>query len=120
MVNLNASIPVSNITKYQIISYDAATGAGVMQIFMGSGQTQSFFLPFKLSDVAGKSTGIAVNAAPSSNHDLMRSQDGMGLSNAFASAYTAFKGGANQGASLKAVELRGVTDGWLDPLLAGT
>lgn len=120
MVNLTSSIAVSNITKYQCIFFDLVRGSGTMQFFMGGGTSQSFTMSFELSDLASKSTGIFVNATPSSNHDLLVQRGGVGAASSLTAAVAAYRGAANHNAGLKAIELRGVTDGWLDSLLAGT
>lgn len=123
MVNITVNVALPNIAKYDAIgSFDMNTGAlGFRLYLVGTTRFKDFVLT--LSDVAGASRGLYVNASPQAFDDSFVVGSG-GLVGALTDAQAAYAaartGAGTHAAGLKAVLLRGVAMGWLDASLAGT
>lgn len=137
VVNLSTPVQQGNITKWGIESFDP--NGGVVTVRFQSNAGQSIRLNCTLSDTAGASIGVKINATPASWDDRIMLAGSFGPTGAggggvgaagsltsargaYVAAYTAAGGGnaAKHSAGLKAVELQGLTDGWIDAALTGT
>jgi hypothetical protein len=115
-----------NANKYDnligVHPLDFSTGIVGIRLFYGAGQTRFQDFVLQLSDVAGASRILALNAAPQGPGDTFVVQGG-GNANALANAQTNYTNQRKVGShasAVKAMLLAGVADGWLDPALAGT
>ena len=137
MINLTTNVQQESIRKWSIKAWDAESG--IAKIVCESNVSTQTIPPIfcTLSNVAGMSTGMKINATPNhwndrivpSTYGLPPFQGGVGVANAldnaisaYVTAYTADGGGVNSKhkAGLKAIELRAVTDGWVVAALGGT
>lgn len=119
MVSVTVNVTLPNIAKYDAIgAFDLNSGAiGVRLYLVGTARFKDYQLV--LSDVVGASRGLYANASPQAFDDSFQPGSG-GLVNALTNARAAYVAAGTHAAGLKAVLLRGVTDGWLDAALAGT
>lgn len=135
-VSLTTPIVQTNIQRWQIPAMDINTGIGTFRFMSSPANGQSVDMPIVLSDVANKSTGVRINATPKRWNDKIISvgptgslANGVGAANSLSNAQAAYSAGyaasgggpiAKHNAGLKALELQGITDGWVDALLTGT
>lgn len=126
-INLAQNLGFNPVNALEGRTFDPESGAGVVEI-QSAARAQRKKLDFLLSNEVGRSTGIKVNTAYGHWGDRVISfgpvgvsPTGMGAAGSLDAARTAFEnatGGQEQ--RIKAVILRGMVDGWIDPLLAGT
>jgi hypothetical protein len=126
MVIITSPVPVPNIFRWEAIAADLAGGRISIRLYYGSLTRFQDFLCL-LSDTAAGCTGIALNSSPQGPSDTFVTRgpggpvgSGMGAASSLTNAIAAYRGAGSHAAGLKALELRGVTDGWLDAALAGT
>lgn len=126
MINLTTHIAVPNINRWACVAFDLGRGTATLRFFFGAGQTRFVDVPCFLSDTIRASAGARINPSPMAADDTIvpwsvgPTGAGVGLANALTNARGAYRSGANHNAGLRAVEMQGVTDGWIDPALAGT
>lgn len=123
MVNITVNVALPNIAKYDVVGgFDLNGGSLGFRLYL-VGTTRFKDYQLTLSDVAGASRGLILNAAPQAFDDTYV-LGGCGLASALTNAQAAYAaartGAGTHAAGLKAVLLRGVTDQWLDASLAGT
>lgn len=119
MVNITVNVALPNIAKYDAIgNFDLNTGAlGFRLYLVGTTRFRDYILT--LADVVGTSRGLYLNASPQALDDTFVLGSG-GFVSALTNARAAYIAAGTHVAGLKAVLLRGVTDGWLDAALAGS
>jgi hypothetical protein len=125
-ITLTAPLAQGNIVKWQIVAFDLGSGQVTVRFASNSGQ-QLIDVVCRLSDTANGSTGAIVNATPSHWDDRIISTSpgpggvgGVGLANSLTNAQNAYRTAGNHAAGLRAVELQGLTDGWVASALTGT
>jgi hypothetical protein len=128
MINLTGpNITFNPVNRWRLLSFDYDGGTGIVEVqSAGGAQVQS--IAIVLSDVAGKSTGVKVNATYTTwgkrfipGEPGPGGTGGMGLANALTNARTAYDNQAgNHNAKMHAVELQALTDQWVDAALTGT
>jgi hypothetical protein len=126
MLTLTTPVAVPNVTKLDnllgVHPLDFSSGAVGIRLFYGAGQTRFQDFVLTLSDVAGGSRILALNAAPQGPADTFTTQGG-GLINALTNAQNAYataRKGGTHAQGVKAMLLQLLTDGVLDPALTGT
>lgn len=120
MVNLTTPIAIPNVTKYETVAFDVRNGVITLRFYFGGGQTRLQDFVCVVSDIAGASSGVVTNPNPGGVGDVLTQKGGIGSVNSLANAQAAYRGAANHVAGLKALELRGVTDGWLGAEMIGS
>lgn len=120
MVSLTTPVSVRNIQKYQVLDFRIVKGEVTLQVLSGGSPACQKTYVFGLSDAASGSNGLRVEANPQSWDDTIQPVSGVGVANSLANAIAAYRGAATHSLGLKALELRGVTDGWLSAEFAGT
>lgn len=127
MINLTANVSQANITKWSVKKFDPELGTVTLQFESSAGQR--IRIDCFLSNEVNKSSGAKINAAPDGWNDRIVSSmyglgpianGGVGAAGSLDAARNAYQGAANHNAGLKAVELRALTDGWVEAALTGT
>lgn len=119
IVNLTANVTLPNIAAYDAVgSFDLNSGAIGLRLYL-VGKTRFKDVTLMLSDTAGTSRGLVLNGSPQTFDDTYNVET-CGVALALTNAQTSYRSAPNHLAGIKAVLLRGVTDGWLDASLAGS
>lgn len=130
MINLTSNITFPNINRWQVLAFDIGTGRVTVR-FWSPANTPPAPLwldrDATLSDVAAKSSGFAVNAAPTDwNSKIIvvapgpSGIGGVGQTNTLTNAIADYRAAANHAAGLRAIEGRLMTDGITSAALGGT
>lgn len=134
MINLNTNITFANINRWQVLAFDVNNGRITLR-FWAPNNTHPDPIPDPyidvlcvLSDVAAKSSGPILNPNPEHWNDkiiitspnAVTGAGGVGAANSLANAQDAYRGAANHSAGLRAVEGRGLIDGWVNSAFNGT
>lgn len=126
MITMTTAVTIPNVQKWSCVAFDLVRGTVTMRVFYGAGQARFTDIPCFLSDAANASAGMRVNPTPRAADDAIvswnvgQSGQGVGSANSLANAQSAYRGGANHNAGLRAVEGQGIADGWIDGALNGT
>jgi hypothetical protein len=127
MIVLTTSIAVPNIARWECIAFELGKGSVTLRFYFGGVVLGRFVdIAGVLSDVVNSSSGARINPTPAAADDTVvrwnvgPTGSGVGAASSLTNARDAYRGGANHNAGLRAVELRGLTDGWVDPALGGT
>jgi hypothetical protein len=135
MITLTTPVPIPNVQRWEVDAFDLKRGTVTLRFYFGSGQDRWVDIGVTLSDTANASSGVMINPTPRAADDSVVGVTatplggGMGAvnsrtnaRNAYATGYAAAGGGNNakHNAGLKAVEIQGITDGWVGTGLGGT
>lgn len=119
MIQLTRTIPIPNINRLKVTRVDiddeASTAIVTVEVLtVGAliAGTHSLTIRNGLNEQGEGTSTLIANPAPV-RVGMMVLLSSADIALAYDNLFTAWKGGANKAARLKAVETQGITDGWL-------
>lgn len=123
MINLNTNITFPNINRWEVLDFNVNRGAVTIRFWSPNNTLPAprwLDVTIQLSDGANQSSGPALNPFPQQWNDRIMVVSGVGAAGSLTAAQTAYRGTANHNAGKRAVEDRGLVDGWMNSTFAGT